>query len=265
MKYVDLEAKVLELERKVNAGVSEDTYGTPARRKDEELLEKIRGVGRFRVTQRLGSLSRYTPVQALVTHVWSASYSPGGESLPSGYSSAAPNFIDAFAPPRAGYTFQRVADKLVAFTTAGTEVVATTNLEAAIGATPVFVYGQRDGDAGLYVSRGDESLVKVTIRSFDDVLPSTTAYWTVQAAIRRARRGAVPADTLGENVGNALDTQTNGFGAGLDFTLYDVRGGTPLAAGDEPLLRVSAGGTAAERTTALNDLLVTMEFVRRVP
>ena len=233
--------------------ISEGYSSATARRKDGVLRRQIERLGLFRVTVPLRSLLGGAVEPAYTTFSWSSSYTTGGESAD--IEDMVPTFAGALPLPKGGYTFfyDSAANKILAYTTAGAEVAATTDLAAAIGTIGVVVYGTRDTTRPLYVAQGDEVLHRVFLTAEAD-LDNAANYWTFD--VRRRADG----DDFGEELATRT-TENHGLEARDHLLLYENTAGLSLAKGDTLLLLAS---TASAEDDPVHEAMVTFEFQRKV-
>lgn len=233
-----------------------ENYDAPARRHDEILTDMVRRLATEQLTIPLGSLTLNRPELARAAFEWSSSYATGGEDV-GVVTGMVHDFQTVEATPQAGYTFQYVpgTNKLKAFTTAGTEVVATTNLQAAIGPMTLSVFGAVRTTFPVYRARGDEIVSSVSLVTSDDLAASATSYWTI--LVRRRASG----QEYGSDLGETVTTEDLDLVANEAVSLYDTPQGTRLNAGDDLLLLASATGSNPPR---LDGLFLVVQMFRKV-
>lgn len=254
----DLLARVSKLEAGQESARTgwHENYDAPARRHDEILTDTVRRLATEQLTVPLGSLTLNRPEIARVAFEWSASYATGGQDV-GVVSAMVHSFQTVEATPKAGYTFQYVpgTNKLKAFTTAGTEVAAATDLQAAIGPMTLSVFGAVRTTFPFYRARGDEIVSSVTLVASDDLAASATSYWTI--LVRRRASG----QEYGQDVGDTVTTADLDLVANEAVTLYDTPQGTRLNAGDDLLLLASATGSIPPR---LDGIFLVVQMFRKV-
>jgi len=228
-------------------------YPAPARKRDEQLEGFVRRGSIQTYAFPLGCLTADRPEVARKTMAWSTSYTTGGEDV-GAVTGMVPGFSTVEVSPLAGYTFQYVSgtNKLKAFTTAGTEVAAATNLQAAIGDTPMNVIGAQSGVFPLYTARDGDTILSVQIESETTLSASATNYWTL--VTRRRLQGL----EYGVDVGDTLDTSTVGLEARTPLVLYLSETGTRLSAGEQIVCYVSGSGSLRASLSGVT-LIVTVK------
>lgn len=232
-----------------------ESYDAPARREDGLIRQSVDRLASFNVTIPLGALTALRPEIARVPFTFSASYATGGEDVGS-VAAMVHDFQTVEATPQAGYTFQYVSgtNKLKAFSAAATEVVATTNLQVAIGDMTLSVIGAIRSSFPVYRANGDEIVSSVTLVASDDLTASPTNYWTFR--VRRRANGQEYGQDLNPN-SPTTSTADLDLVANEAVTLYDDAQGYRLGAGDDLLLLASATGSYPPRLDGLF-LVVTM-------
>lgn len=78
----------------------------------------------------------------------------------------------------------------------------------------------------LYQARGPVTLLAIEFDVTEAIAQDATNYWTLQARLVRAGQ------TIGENVGTPVTTDTRSVSANTRISLYDEPGGLDLADGD---------------------------------
>lgn len=232
------------------------TYPAPSRRRDEYLEGAINRMGSTWVRVRLGDIHAKTPVMTRKTFTFSASYTTGGEDVGT-VTTLVHDFQTVEAFPKNGYTFtyDSGANKLKAYTTAGTEVVATTDLLVAVGTVQILVIGNARTDAVLYRALGDEILSEIEIEVADTFTASAANYWTL-SLYRRSTGQAT-----GALLGTAYTTSNKTLTAETTVTLYTTLTGLALTADD----RIILDAVAATATTArLSDAVLWLRFQKKV-
>ena len=230
-------------------------YLAPSRRQDERISRAATRAGRETVTIRLPGLTARPTVQTVTSHSWSTSYATGGEAI--AVSALVPDLLAVSALPAAGYTFayDSGSGKLKAYSAAGTEVAATTNLQAAVGTTTLVVIGRAPTVLDGWTADDAVSLVSASVRFGETVTRSSTNYWTIHAAIRAV------GEEFGRKIGNRINTDSRGVTGGAENVLFDAPGGESVAAGSTVVLSATAA-TAA--TACLGDAVLTLVIQRKV-
>lgn len=210
------------------------------------------------VTVRFPGLTARPVVQTYTTIVWSSSYPTGGEAPTVPFDTIVPDIQNVLALPVNGYTFAYNAGtgKIQAYTTAGTEVVATTDLSAAVGTTPLIVVGRGDTVLPGWLCPDGAILTDVTVRFTSAVARHGTNYWTLGVAIRS------PGQNVGRRVGSQIVTNARGIAANGVNLLYSGPGYETVASGDEVVLWATAS-TAS--TLPLGDAVMTLTIRKKVP
>lgn len=113
----------------------------------------------------------------------------------------------------------------------------------------------------LWTVRGSDTLMRARLVVQTAYALSATDYWTFTLRRRRAAIGAsVPAQSIGEQVGNALSTQTRNLAANGPATLYDDPTGLPMSDGETLVLYAVSTGSPV----ALDDARVRLKIQRKV-
>jgi len=234
----------------------EENYNGPCRRRDDQIEDAVSRASLVKIVFPLGCITSQRPEIARRTHQWSSSYTTGGEDV-GAVSAMVPGFSTVEASPLAGYTFQYIpgTNKLMAFTTAGTEVAAATNLQTAIGDTPVNVVGVQSGKWPCYRAKAGDTIVQIEIESETTLDASATNYW--EFVVRRRAQGL----EYGVDVGDTLSTASFGLTARTPFTLYEDEIGTRLAADEEIVVYGSGSGSVRG---SLDGVTVTVTIQRKV-
>lgn len=259
-RYKDLVERVERLE-----GLPPAASAGRLHKLDQDTYKRFGRAARFTVTARLPAITSKTAAPTLYVHSWSSSYPANGEAI-SVLESLVPGFVAAIPSPGAGYTFtwNHATGKLLAYTTAGTEVVATTNLSTAVGTTPILVYGVQPSIMEVYQARGDETIQSVVAAFEEDVAIDGTNFWSIEARIRD------PGDSYGRalvsaglDAAPALSNAKRSFVAGQSETLYEaVTGpGTRLSSDARVVLYAAP---ATQSCKPLGDVTVTIEMQRKV-
>lgn len=232
-------------------------YDPTARRNDTRLERAIQRAGEQIVTYRFPGVTARTGVTSYTTHAWGSSYATSGETPSPLPESLVPGFLCAVCLPRNGYTFQydASADKILAYTTAGTEVVATTNLQTAVGTTDIIVHGRGETLLDAYYVREDVQLVAASFRVSEAVAKSATNYWTLEL------RARADGESYGRPIGRRVVTDVRGLAENVEIPLYDTVAPTVVAAGDRVVLSASAATASA---SPLGDVVLTLVLQRGV-
>lgn len=234
-----------------------DRVSARAQRDVRSLANSVRYSGRVRVSVLLGDLTAKTCPTTVYTHTWSVTYPAGGESV-TAFDTLVPNFVAAFPAPGGGYTvtYDSALSKLKAWMAPGVEVVATTNLSAAIGTTAVLVAGASQAIRGGYVARGDEVLVRAAVVVEETVAKDATNPWTIEA---RRRSGK---DEYGTRLGAAISNANRSFASRQEEVLYEAVGvGTRMAERDHVVLYASP---ASQSSLDLGQTTLVLDFQRKV-
>ena len=205
------------------------------------------------VTVRLGSIMAAEPITHRTTATF-ATYATGGLAVT--IESLVPTFLDALVPPKNGYTFEYNAgtNKILAYTTADTEVGDSIDLSAKVGIVAVYVYGSRPTELPSYTSPGAETLVSAQFRCRDGVTADSTDYWTVELRVRRAGQ------TLGEII-EGFTTSAIGVANGAELSLLPPGEQVTIEAGDTVYLHATAQ-TAA--TSGFGEVFLDLGLQRKV-
>lgn len=230
-------------------------YPSPSRRVDGSLERKVERAASDTVSIRLPGITARQTVATVATHSWSTSYATGGESV--SLSGLVPSRQAIVPVPANGYTFtyDTGSNKLKAFTTAGTEVVATTNLQTAVGTTTILVLGTPDAVTDLWTPPGGAVLVGAKVRFTQSVTRDGTNYWSIHLAIR------ADGETFGRKIGRRLETNVRGITSGVENELLAYPESEVVASGSSVVLSATA---ATGATACLGDAVVTLVFQRKV-
>jgi len=254
--WKNLTARLDRLEREMDDRTRENYYPAASRRADQDLERRLERGSRKSVNTRLGDLSASVDAVVKTTFAWDTSYATGGEDATAG--SLLDTVTSVLPMPKNGYTFQwnSGTDKYLAFTTAGTEVVATTDMDAAVGTIDVTVFGTSlvtYQDLVLYTSPGGEALLSIAVVVAADLDAHATNYWTFTAKRRK------PGQEFGERLVERT-TAIVGFKARKPVTLYANRTGLELGAGDSIILGVAS---ATASTAGVAEPVVTLDIQGR--
>lgn len=261
------------IRRKLGDPLSGSDTSSAIRRGNDKLRSSLSFGTRIPVTAKLSvpaALSVSVPSTATASHSWSVSYTSGGETI-GDLSGLVTGFVGAFPQTVNGYTFtyDSGSQKLQAFTTAGTEVVATTNLQAAVGTTKVHVVGTTTSTTIssipllatpskiiAYTAVGSERLAAASFVVSGTPGQHATNYWNVALYVL----APPPLGVYGEIVGTTTSA-SRGLTSGQTYSLYASDAGLPLIEGSQLFLLVWAQNTSA---TAIGDVTLTLEIVRKV-
>lgn len=229
----------------------------PGRRNDNRIRRAVSRAASQTVVVRFPAMTAQRVVPTYTSHAWSSSYPASGEAISPTLENRVPEFLGAIAFPTAGYTFvySAATGKLLAYTTAGTEVVATTDLSAAVGTTPILAFGAAEESMDGWAAGGDARLVSATLLTTSSVAASATGYWTIEARVRKSD------GTYGGRVGVRVQTSKVGIAAGVDVPLVTEGDAVTLATGDVVLLYAVASNGS---TAPLGDVTLTLEIQRQV-
>lgn len=218
-------------------------YDAPARREDERLARGLQRSGDIHLCFPLGSFTSNRPEMARVQFTWSTSYATGGEPV-NGVTDLVHGFVTVEAAPVAGMTFDYDigGGRLKAYITAGTEVAAGTNLQAAIGTIWLTVIGAQRTTFPVYRAADGDSIRGAWIEAEDSLTASSTSYWTLVLRARAPASGLSSAEEFGRDIGDTITTSTLSLVARQPVAMYDDGAGFALSADTDVVLNVTPTG-----------------------
>lgn len=113
----------------------------------------------------------------------------------------------------------------------------------------------------LWTVRGSDTLLRARLVVQTAYTHSATNFWTFTLRRRKVAIGlTVPAQSIGEQVGSALSTETRDLAANVPATIYDDLTGLPMSDGETLVLYAVSTGSPA----ALDDPRVRLKIQRKV-
>ncbi len=250
-----LRARVRKLEETPAAGPN--AYTAISHNRDRRGRESQVALARFTATVRFPGVTARSPVTTYTGHAWSTSYATGGESIAPTLQSRVPGFLSAIPSSVNGYTFSYDSgtNKLKAFTGAATEVAGGTNLQTAVGTTPILVVGRGETLLSGYTAGGRERLVGLTMFCSSSVTRNGSAYWTFEARVWKQGQ------TYGTGFGQIVTTDLRGITGNEGVPILGEPDVVDLETGDRVVLSASS---SSDGSPAVGDVTLVMTFQREV-